>query len=130
MSVRSISHLACVATLLGFLIQSSFAFSQDSKMSVANESILLKPWVGPYGGVPPFRMIDPAEFLPAFDVAIEMAQQVSRIWPPVRWTSCCDRRGPRFKFAALAPLNSITNDCARRFAIRFRRENCATMATG
>lgn len=75
MSVRSISHLVCVATLLGFLIQSSFAFSQDSKMSVANESILLKPWVGPYGGVPPFRMIDPAEFLPAFDVAIEMAQQ-------------------------------------------------------
>ncbi|MDA9352912.1 hypothetical protein N9R03_00515, partial [bacterium] len=36
--------------------------SQDSK---SMNSILLKPWIGPYGGVPPWRQVNRDEFLGA-----------------------------------------------------------------
>ncbi|EMI57822.1 M3 family metallopeptidase [Rhodopirellula sallentina] len=38
-------------------------------------SDLLKPWTGPYGGVPPFKSVRVDEFAAAFDVAIAKAQQ-------------------------------------------------------
>ncbi|MFG0254273.1 MAG: hypothetical protein ACF787_04140 [Rhodopirellula sp. JB053] len=38
-------------------------------------SDLLKPWAGPYGGVPPFKSVRVDEFSAAFDVAIAKAQQ-------------------------------------------------------
>ncbi len=41
------------------------------KNEATNESILLEPWGGPYGGVPPWDKIDPDEFPGAFDTAIE-----------------------------------------------------------
>lgn len=34
------------------------------------ESVLLKEWIGPYGGVPPWRMVKRDEFIDAFDVAM------------------------------------------------------------
>jgi peptidyl-dipeptidase Dcp len=36
-------------------------------------SVLLQPWSGPYGGVPPWHLVRPDEFIPAFDVAMEEA---------------------------------------------------------
>ena len=42
---------------------------------MSNESVLLKPWIGPYGGVPPWRLVKPDEFLGAFDVAIKIATE-------------------------------------------------------
>ncbi len=42
-------------------------------MPATAKSILLREWTGPYGGVPPWRSVDPAEFLDAFDAAIEMS---------------------------------------------------------
>ncbi len=41
--------------------------------TMKTDSILLKPWSGPYGGVPPWRQVNPDEFLGAFDAAIEMS---------------------------------------------------------
>ena len=35
------------------------------------ESVLLKEWIGPYGGVPPWRMVKRNEFLDAFGVAMD-----------------------------------------------------------
>ncbi len=35
-----------------------------------HNSVLLAPWTGPYGGVPPWDQIDPNRFGPAFDEAI------------------------------------------------------------
>ncbi|MCA9136226.1 MAG: hypothetical protein KDB00_05695 [Planctomycetales bacterium] len=37
------------------------------------DSVLLKPWTGPYGGVPPWDLVRSEEFIAAFDKAIEMA---------------------------------------------------------
>ena len=40
---------------------------------MTNQSVLLKPWIGPYGGVPPWQFVKPEEFLDAFDAAIQSA---------------------------------------------------------
>ncbi len=42
---------------------------------MAANSTILKSWSGPFGGVPPWREINPNEFLPAFKTAIEEAQK-------------------------------------------------------
>tara|TARA_R110002049_G_scaffold27321_2_gene94376 strand:+ start:657316 stop:659514 length:2199 start_codon:yes stop_codon:yes gene_type:complete len=46
----------------------------NKKESVVN-SVLLRPWQGPYGGVPPWNEVRADEFVPAFDTAIESARQ-------------------------------------------------------
>lgn len=38
-----------------------------------SDSVLLKPWTGPYGGVPPWDRVRTEEFVEAFDAAIAMA---------------------------------------------------------
>ncbi|WZU47963.1 M3 family metallopeptidase [Stieleria varia] len=38
-----------------------------------SDSALLKPWTGPYGGVPPWNLVRPEEFVEAFDAAIVLA---------------------------------------------------------
>jgi peptidyl-dipeptidase Dcp len=42
----------------------------DQKMK---RSILLQPWEGPHGGVPPWKSVNVDEFAAAFDAAIEMS---------------------------------------------------------
>ena len=56
----------------------SFAGSltaQETKPPMKTDSVLLKPWIGPYGGVPPWKQVRPEEFPAAFDAAIAMAQR-------------------------------------------------------
>ena len=48
-------------------------WAQDSASNQGVNSVLLKTWDGPYGGVPPWRSIRVEDFQPAFDVAIEMS---------------------------------------------------------
>ncbi len=48
--------------------------------ATTNQSELLKPWTGPYGGVPPWDKVKPEEFVDAIATAIEMAKaDVSQI---------------------------------------------------
>jgi peptidyl-dipeptidase Dcp len=48
--------------------------SDKSKEQITmTNSVLLKPWTGPYGGVPPWDLVRTDEFVDAFDVAIKMA---------------------------------------------------------
>jgi peptidyl-dipeptidase Dcp len=51
--------------------QDSGAEKNRETMPDSNNSILLQPWSGPFGGVPPWRSVRIEEFLPAFDAAIE-----------------------------------------------------------
>jgi len=46
------------------------ACGQDRGKDLDAKSVLLQPWEGPYGGVPPWRSVKPEEFLAAFDTAI------------------------------------------------------------
>ncbi|MFT5301407.1 MAG: peptidyl-dipeptidase Dcp [Mariniblastus sp.] len=45
----------------------------DKGKSMESNSILLKEWIGPYGGVPPWRLVKVEEFNSAFDAAIELS---------------------------------------------------------
>ena len=36
---------------------------------------MLQPWNGPYGGVPPWNLVRPDQFVAAFDSAITSAEQ-------------------------------------------------------
>ena len=39
------------------------------------DSILLQAWTGPYGGVPPWKQVNPDEFLTSFDAAIAESEK-------------------------------------------------------
>jgi peptidyl-dipeptidase Dcp len=75
-----IKFLACLIAS-GLVTQACLAQSNDDTKDAAakmktekkTDSVLLKDWVGPHGGVPPWRLFQPDEFPAAFDAAIEMA---------------------------------------------------------
>lgn len=48
---------------------------QDGDRPVTTDSTLLQTWQGPYGGVPPWHLVRPTEFVEAFDQAIELSRQ-------------------------------------------------------
>ena len=52
----------------------SLAEEKGEKTKVS-DSVLLKEWTGPYGGVPPWNLVRSEEFVDAFDTAIAMAQE-------------------------------------------------------
>jgi peptidyl-dipeptidase Dcp len=49
--------------------------SDNSEQTTMTDSVLLKPWSGPYGGVPPWDLVRPEEFVEAFDAAIAQATE-------------------------------------------------------
>src|SRR5688500_4582271 len=51
--------LACLAALCGALSIHATAAGQDSGDRMEKKLELLKPWPGPYGGVPPWNLVQP-----------------------------------------------------------------------
>ena len=52
--------------------------SDDTKVEkkeMSSDSVMLKPWTGPYGGVPPWNLVRQEEFLPAIETAIQIASE-------------------------------------------------------
>lgn len=65
--------IALVVTTV-FPQASSFALNNENPdQSMSSDSILLQPWDGPYGGVPPWKDVKVDEFSAAFDAAIKQA---------------------------------------------------------
>jgi len=62
-----------IAILILLAIQSQNIFGQQTGESLEVESSLplLQPWTGPFGGVPPWNLARPDEFITTFDTAIE-----------------------------------------------------------
>ena len=52
----------------------SFAQNENEQVKKVemSDSILLREWTGPYGGVPPWKSVKTEEFIPAFDAAIAL----------------------------------------------------------
>jgi peptidyl-dipeptidase Dcp len=48
--------------------------SEAAAKTLPADHVLLTPWTGPYGGVPPWDKIDTKDFIPAFDAAIVKAR--------------------------------------------------------
>ncbi|XZE52767.1 M3 family metallopeptidase [Planctomycetaceae bacterium SH139] len=61
----------------GVFYTSAAAQPAGAKQTVNSRSILLQPWKGPYGGVPPWNEVRVDEFVSAFDMAI--AEHVAEI---------------------------------------------------
>lgn len=49
--------------------------SDNKEESTMNQSVLLKRWAGPHGGVPPWDLVRPEEFVDAFEQAIANTQK-------------------------------------------------------
>ncbi len=49
--------------------------TKDEKIEMSSDSVMLKPWTGPYGGVPPWNLVRQDEFLPAIETAIQIASE-------------------------------------------------------
>ncbi len=58
---------------LGLLVTSSITNAQENTVNRGENSVLLKEWDGPYGGVPPWKSIRIDDFQRAFDAAIAMS---------------------------------------------------------
>ena len=58
-----------VAIALSSVLSHAQAPGAAKKMEF--DSPLLKPWTGPYGGVPPWNLVRSEDFIPAFDAAIK-----------------------------------------------------------
>ncbi len=65
--------LLSIALTFVAVVPANRVHGQEGDATVISESVLLKPWVGPYGGVPPWRMVKPEEFIDAFKAAIAMS---------------------------------------------------------
>ncbi len=67
-------HPIALPFLIGVLsmvaTQTQCGLGQDEDTKLKANSILLQPWDGPFGGVPPWRSVNPDEFRAAFDTAI------------------------------------------------------------
>ena len=66
------SLLAMVAIPMLLMGHGDYSQAQDGN-GTQMDSILLKDWDGPFGGVPPWKQVKVPEFSAAFDKAIEMA---------------------------------------------------------
>lgn len=56
------------------LVLSSISRVGFAQQDTVSESAMLQEWYGPYGGVPPWNLVRPDEFLTAFDTAIQLGR--------------------------------------------------------
>ena len=61
----------CLITHAGFLIAQE---TNKGTKKMESDSAMLKPWTGPYGGVPPWHLVRIEEFTNAFESAIAKAK--------------------------------------------------------
>ena len=64
--------LACLAILV-IQVVSGHVDAVEINKDGDEMSVLLRPWAGPFGGVPPWHLVRPDEFVDAFDAAIVRA---------------------------------------------------------
>lgn len=71
---RLLLGLTVVLGTFTLAAHSGFAQDRSSSNETESNSMLLKPWTGPHGGVPPWNLVRAEEFNDAFDAAIKMAK--------------------------------------------------------
>ena len=69
---------SCIFSIVALLAAHPFATTiradEKGDSVAATFSDLLQPWTGPYGGVPPWNVVRPTDFVKAFESAIDQAQ--------------------------------------------------------
>lgn len=69
---RGTIALAIVVLSSVMILARGSAIAQEESTGI---SAMLQPWTGPYGGVPPWHLVRPEEFVAAFDAAIALADK-------------------------------------------------------
>ena len=67
---RCIFTALSIAVAISAFHDTTLAQSAGDAKKMKSNSPLLKPWTGPYGGVPPWNLVRPDEFISGFDAAI------------------------------------------------------------
>lgn len=70
---RCIFTALSIAFAIIFSTHSTFGQAPGAAKKMEFDSPLLKPWTGPFGGVPPWNLVRSEEFIGAFDAAIKAA---------------------------------------------------------
>jgi len=70
---RCIFTALSIAFAIIFSTHSTFGQAPGVAKKMEFNSPLLKPWTGPFGGVPPWNLVRSEEFIGAFDAAIKAA---------------------------------------------------------
>jgi peptidyl-dipeptidase Dcp len=74
LTVKAASKYLLASSILLLTISSTVLGQETGETKkVESNSPLLKSWPGPYGGVPPWNLARPDEFVGAFDAAIKMS---------------------------------------------------------
>ena len=68
---RCIFTALSIAVAITFSTHPTFGQAPGAAKKMEFDSPLLKPWTGPYGGVPPWNLVRSEEFIGAFDTAIK-----------------------------------------------------------
>jgi peptidyl-dipeptidase Dcp len=68
---RCIFTALSIAVAITFSTHPTFGQAPGAAKKMEFDSPLLKPWTGPYGGVPPWNLVRSEEFIGAFDAAIK-----------------------------------------------------------
>ncbi len=63
----------CSAAIMMILLGGNLV-AQESGKDADAASVMLEPWTGPFGGVPPWHQVRPEEFVAAFDQAIQLSE--------------------------------------------------------
>ena len=67
--------LRCVVAAGIVILAGQSLVAQDVEEKQEVKSLMLSPWSGPYGGVPPWNLVRREEFVEAFEAAIERSAQ-------------------------------------------------------
>ena len=79
-NLKQAMALSCALVTGALLMMNNRVTGQEggtttvSSDTVSADSAMIRPWDGPYGGVPPWNLVRPDEFVAAFETAIAMAQ--------------------------------------------------------
>ncbi|MCC6261983.1 MAG: M3 family metallopeptidase [Bryobacterales bacterium] len=67
---RRVGRFALAGVLTGTVLTALAAGQGDARAATEGKNVLLQPWSGPFGGVPPFDKVKVAEFQPALEEAM------------------------------------------------------------
>jgi peptidyl-dipeptidase Dcp len=71
-----VGRLAGMSVSLTIIVVASANIcGQEKNGEPVEMTAMLQPWTGPYGGVPPWHLVRPDEFVKAFDAAIAISEE-------------------------------------------------------
>ena len=74
LNTKSTRRRLLTAAVILILLGGNVLAQESGRKAVLTDSAMLQPWTGPYGGIPPWHLVRPHEFVDAFERAIEISQ--------------------------------------------------------